>query len=119
MLRAVELSDGGITVSRVVADGFETVELPTPCVLTISNEFGDPRYPQLRQIMRAARKQVTEFTAADLGLDPSEVGAAGARVQMHALYQPTSDVEVEIIEGDTPEEKATGLVAKLREARII
>ena len=119
VLRAVELSDGGITVSRVVADGFETVELPTPCVLTISNEFGDPRYPQLRQIMRAARKQVTEFTAADLGLDPSEVGAAGARVQMHALYQPTSDVEVEIIEGDTPEEKATGLVAKLREARII
>ncbi len=119
VLRAAELSDGGITVSRVVADGFENVELPTPCVLTISNEFGDPRYPQLRQIMRAARKQVTELTAADLGLDPSEVGAAGARVQMHALFQPTSDVEVEIIEGDTPDEKAAGLVSALREAKIL
>ncbi len=119
VLRAVEMTDAGIKVSRVVADGFETVELPTPCVLTISNEFGDPRYPQLRQIMRAARKQVTELTAADLGLDPAEVGAAGARVQMHALYQPTSDVEVEIIEGDTPEEKAAGLVNALREAKII
>ena len=74
-------------------------------MLTISNEFGDPRYPQLRQIMQAARKQVTELTASDLGLDASEVGAAGSRVQMHALFQPTSDVEVEIIEGDTPKRR--------------
>lgn len=119
VLRAVELSDDRISVSRVVADGFENIELPTPCVLTISNEFGDPRYPQLRQIMQAARKQVTELTAADLGLDASEVGAAGSRVQMHALFQPTSDVEVEIIEGDSPEEKAAGLVSALREAKIL
>ncbi len=119
VLRAVEGGAEGLRVSRVVADGFETIELPTPCVLTISNEFGDPRYPQLRQIMLAARKQVTEFSPADLGLDPSEVGAAGARLQMHALFQPTSDVEVEIIEGDSPEEKAAGLVAALRGAKII
>ena len=38
---------------------------------------------------------------------------------MHALFQPTSDIEVEIIEGDTPEEKAAGLVAALRDAKII
>ena len=119
VLRSVELGDGAITVSRVVADGFETMQLPTPCVITISNEFGDPRYPQLRQIMQAARKQVTELSAADLGLDGSDVGAAGSRVEMHALYQPTSDIEVDIVEGDTPEEKAQGLVAKLREAKII
>ena len=108
MLRAAEGGADGLTVSRVVADGFETIELPMPCVLTISNEFGDPRYPQLRQIMRAARKQVTEFTPADLGLDPSEVGSAGARLEMHALFQPTSDIEVEIIEGDTPRREGRG-----------
>lgn len=119
VLRSVQLADNAINVSRVVADGFETVQLPTPCVLTISNEFGDPRYPQLRQIMQAARKQVTELSAADLNLDPADVGAAGARVQMHALFQPTSDIEVDIVDGDTPEEKAQTLVAKLREAKII
>ena len=119
VLRSVELADGKIRVSRVVADGFETIELPTPCVLTISNEFGDPRYPQLRQIMQAARKQVTELAPADIGLDPSEVGAAGSRLEMHSLFQPVSDVEVEVIEGDTPEEKAQGLVAALRDAKVI
>ena len=119
VLRSLELGEGTINTSRVVQDGFESVSTPTPCALTISNEFGDPRYPQLRQIMQAAKKEVTEWTAADLGLDAGEVGEAGARVQMEALFLPKNDVEVEIVEADTPEEKAVQLVEKLRDAKII
>lgn len=119
VLRSLELDGDTISVSRVVGDGFETVTAPTPVVLTISNEFGDPRYPQLRQIMQAAKKQVIEWTPADLGLDAAEVGAAGARVTMEALFQPKNETEVELIEADTAEEKAALLVEKLREAKII
>lgn len=119
VLRSVEMENGQIKVSRVVADGFETITAPTPSVLTISNEFGDPRYPQLRQIMQAAKKQVTVWTPADLGLDPREVGAAGARVKMHALFQPKNETECDFIEADTAEEKATQLAAKLREAKLV
>ena len=119
VLRSLELGEGTINTSRVVQDGFESVSTPTPCALTISNEFGDPRYPQLRQIMQAAKKEVTEWTATDLGLDAGEVGEAGARVQMEALFLPKNDVEVEIVEADTPEEKAVQLVEKLRDAKII
>ena len=86
VLRAVELDGETISVSRVVSDGFESISLPTPCVLTISNEFGDPRYPQLRQIMQAAKKQVTAWTAADVELQAGQVGAAGRRVKVEALY---------------------------------
>jgi electron transfer flavoprotein beta subunit len=119
VLRSVELAGDRITVSRVVGDGFETINAPMPCVLTISNEFGDPRYPQLRQIMQAAKKQVIEWGPADLGLDAAQVGAAGARVTMEALFQPKNETEVEIIDADTAEEKAALLVDKLREAKII
>ena len=119
LLRSVELGDGAINVSRVVSDGFEIMTLPTPCVLTISNEFGDPRYPQLKQIMQAAKKQVTVWAPNDLGLDAGEVGSAGRRVQMEALFQPDSDVETEFIEGETPEEKAALLVQRLREEKVI
>ncbi len=119
VLRSVELTDGAINVSRVVSDGFEIMVLPTPCVLTISNEFGDPRYPQLKQIMQAAKKQVTVWAPDDLGLDAGAVGSAGRRVQMEALFRPDSDVETEFIEGETPEEKAALLVQRLREEKII
>ena len=119
ILRAASLDGGALTVSRVVSDGFENLRVPTPCVLTISNEFGDPRYPQLRQIMQAAKKQVTVWTAADLGLTAAQVGKAGRRVVMEALFQPDSTVQCEVVAGDTPEEKAAGLVRKLREAKIL
>jgi electron transfer flavoprotein beta subunit len=111
--------NGKVTVERVLSDGFETVEAPLPCVVTVSNELGEPRYPKLQQIMMAARKQVQVWTAADLGLSPDQVGAAGSKLTLERLYQPVSETKVEIMEGDTPEEQAQNLVRKLREAKLI
>ena len=85
----------------------------------IENELGDPRYPKLQQIMQAARKTVTTWTAADLGLDAATVGATGARLRLERLEQPPAGGAVQIMAGDTPEEQARALAAALREARII
>ena len=114
--KAVMAADGKLTVERVLADGFETVEVSTPAVVTISNELGDPRYPQLRQIMLAARKQVTTYSAADLGLSAAELQP---RLTLERLYVPVKESRVEIIEGDTVQEKAANLARRLREAKII
>ena len=119
VLRSIEWRDGKIGASRVVSDGFESIITTTPCALTISNEFGEPRYPQLRQIMQAAKKDVTVWTPTDLGLDPRAVGAAGARVKMEQLFVPKNETQVEFIDGDSPAEKAQALAQKLREAKII
>jgi electron transfer flavoprotein beta subunit len=105
-----------LKVERVLADGFETIQVQTPCVVTVSNELGDPRYPQLRQIMAAARKQVTTYTAADLGLTPDQLQP---RIVLEKLYIPVKESKVEIIEGDTPQEKAATLARRLREAKLI
>ena len=66
--KEVKLDGGKVTVERVLLDGFETVEAPTPAVVTVSNELGEPRYPQLRQIMMAAKKEVKAWGLADLGI---------------------------------------------------
>lgn len=90
-----------------------------PCVVTISNELGEPRYPKLPQIMAAARKQVAVWTAADLGLGPEEAGAAGARLNLERLYIPEIESSVEFIEADNAEEMAANLARKLRDAKLI
>lgn len=115
----VQSADGALVVQRVLADGFETVRVPLPVVVTVSNELGDPRYPKLQQIMQAARKTVTTWTAADLGLDAAAVGVSGARLRLERLEQPPAGGAVQIMAGDTPEEQARALAAALREARII
>jgi electron transfer flavoprotein beta subunit len=90
-----------------------------PCVVTVSNELGEPRYPKLPQIMQAARKQVTTWTAADLGLGADEAGAAGSRLTLERLFIPEVNSHVELIDGEGPEEMAVNLARKLREAKLI
>ena len=106
-------------MQRVLTDGFETVSTQLPAVVTVSNEFGEPRYPKLPQIMAAAKKTVTQFGASDLGLDPSDVGASGSRLKVERLYIPETDSNVEFMEGDTPQEQAAALVQKLQADKLI
>ena len=112
--KEIQYQDGKVTVERVLLDGFETVESPAPCVVTVSNELGEPRYPQLRQIMMAARKEVKAWTLGDLG-----IGGPANRVSLEALFVPETKVETEFIEGDSGAEKAEKLALRLREAKLI
>ena len=90
-----------------------------PAVVSISNEFGEPRYPQLRQIMLAAKKTVQVWSADDLDLEDDEPGEDNRWLALEALYIPQVESNVEIIEGDSPEEQARTLALKLREAKLI
>ncbi|MDZ7727490.1 MAG: electron transfer flavoprotein subunit beta/FixA family protein [Dehalococcoidia bacterium] len=117
--KAIEKDGESIKVERVLDDGFQTVKAPLPAVVSVSNEFGEPRYPQLRQIMLAAKKTVQVWSAEDLGLDSSETGEDNRRIPLEALYVPKIESNVEIVEGETPEEKAANLVQKLRAAKLI
>lgn len=119
LAKSVVVQDGKVVVERVLMEGYDTVEAPLPSLVTVSNELGEPRYPKLQQIMQAARKQVSVWSAADLGLDPSQIGAQGVRLNLERLYQPVSEVECEVMEGETPDEKAQKLAQRLREEKII
>ena len=112
--KEVQMEGGKVTAERGLLDGFETVEAPTPCVVTVSNEVGDPRYPQLRQIMQAARKEVVTMTGSDLGID-----GAKNRINLEALFVPETAVDTEFIEADSGKEAGERLAVRLREAKLI
>lgn len=114
--KSVAVADGKVTVERVLPDSTEKVEAPLPAVVTVSNELGEPRYPKLPQIMAAGKKQVTTWTAADLGVDAA---ALAPKLTLEQLFVPVSDSKVEIIEGDTPEEQAANLAKRMKEAKLI
>lgn len=115
----IQTTNGMVRVVRVLEDGFETMEAPLPAVVTVAHEIGKPRYSSLRETMRAAKKPIHSWTASDLGLDPREIGGAGARRILERLFTPVKTTECEFIDGGTPEETAAKLARRLREVDAI
>ncbi len=117
--KKVDIIDGKAKVERVIADGYEVIEIPLPALITVSNELGEARYPTIKGIMSAKRKEPVTWKPADLGVDPSQVGAAGRRTKLLKLFQPVREGTCEIMEGETLEEAAVNLALKLREAKVL
>jgi electron transfer flavoprotein beta subunit len=115
-IRKLELTGNGVRVERIVEDGYQVVEAPLPCVLAVSSEIGEPRYPPLKGIMAAGRAQIPVWSISDLGLDDNNL--ASRRVQKR-LYVESREASVELVEADTPEEAGEKLALKLREAKLI
>ena len=58
LVQNLELNGDLISLQRIIPDGYQIVAAPVPSVLTITNELGKPRYPNLRGIMQASRKNL-------------------------------------------------------------
>ena len=119
LAKKIDITDGKARVERVTADGYEVIEVSLPALITVSNELGEPRYPTIRGIMAAKKKEPIIWRPADIGGEPSQVGAAGRRTKLLKLFQPVREGKCEIVEGESPEEAAVSLALKLREVKII
>jgi electron transfer flavoprotein beta subunit len=119
LARKIEGVDGRLRVERVTSTGYEVVEAPLPAVVTVSNEIGEPRYPTIKGIMAAKKKEPIVWKPSDIGMDTLQVGAAGRRVRLVRLFQPVHEAKCELVEGENPEEMGMNLALKLRAARLM
>ncbi len=117
--KRVEIVNGKARVVRVIPDGSEVIEASLPAVITISNEHPAPRYPNVRGIMAAKRKEPVIWKPCDIGMDPSQAGEQGRLLKLLKLYQPTRDARCEIMAGNTPEEAAISLADRMKEEGLI
>ena len=114
-----EISDGSITVERLLDEGRETVTAPLPVVVSTVKEINEPRYPSFMGIRKANRATIPVWTAADLVVDGGTGAAASKANWSHIYALPPREGAVEMIAGDTVEEQAQALVEKLFEEKVI
>ncbi|MBI2203220.1 MAG: electron transfer flavoprotein subunit beta/FixA family protein [Candidatus Rokubacteria bacterium] len=64
------IADDGKTVriGRQVEGGLEIFDVPMPAVLSAQKGLNEPRYPTLKGIMGAKKKEIKDVKASDLGL---------------------------------------------------
>lgn len=116
LCRKVEVKDAEVVCQRVTGNVHEVISAPLPAVVTVSNELGTPRYPTLRNIMAAARKQPTVWKVTDLGLGAD---ALASKIRMTDLFIPQKQSICEIIEGEDEADAGRKLALRLREAKLI
>ena len=112
----VEIIDQGVIVQRALSNGYEVIESSLPALVTVTNELGDPRYPNLKGIMSASRKIPTIWNSNDLNFD---LESLTAKLKLIDLQIPITDKQCEIIKGDDDQEIGRNLAIKLREAKLI
>ncbi|MFC4126372.1 electron transfer flavoprotein subunit beta/FixA family protein [Nocardia rhizosphaerae] len=81
-LRKLTVDGDKITGERETDEGVFKLEASLPAIVSVTEKINEPRFPSFKGIMAAKKKEVTVFTLADLGIDPSTVGVANAGTQV-------------------------------------
>jgi electron transfer flavoprotein beta subunit len=84
----INLDGNKITIKRQSEGGYDIVESMLPALVAVSSGINEPRYPQLKGIMAAKKKEIKVYTAADLGLPADQVGEKGAREKVLTIGRP-------------------------------
>ena len=106
----LELTGGKLRIRRQTETGWEVVEAEGPVVVTITNdEHNVPRIPKVRDVMMAHRQALTQWTVAELGVEPVDY------YEVVSLEIPQRESRCEIVSGETLEQKVDALAHKLVE----
>jgi electron transfer flavoprotein beta subunit len=104
LVNAIEVLDGKLKVSREIEGGNKEIsEIDLPCVLSIQTGINEPRYVGMKGIRQVASIPIPSFDASNLGLDPSAVGQAAAKVQRVDYFVPVLGKGAEILHGSREE----------------
>lgn len=114
MILHVEKTDAGLKVKRELEEGwFQSIELPTPAVLTMQSGGNKLRYATLMGIKRAKTKELRTVSAIELGADGAPT------VVLEKITAPKKQKSTQILSGSAKEAAAI-LVEKLKtEARVL
>jgi electron transfer flavoprotein beta subunit len=113
----LEVEGTTFKAEREIEGAHETIEGPLPVVVTAQKGLNEPRYPSIKGVMAARRKEIAVKDAAALGL--SGVGASHAKMKIKEIKLPPDRPAGRILDGDI-DEKVKQLVTLLRtEAQVI
>jgi electron transfer flavoprotein beta subunit len=115
----IDFSDGKLRCERQAEYGYDTVDVELPAVISVGDAINEPRYPSLKAIMGAKKKQLDTKSAEDVGIEAGKVGEEGSRTRVLALNPPPEKQAGEIIEDEDTNETVEKIVAWLEERKLL
>ena len=106
-----------LTVKRILEDGYMTVKVNTPCMITCIKELNNPRYLSVGGAFEAYSKPLVTMTYETLKdhplIDKSTIGLAGSPTNILTSFTPPQKGAGMMLEGDGKDttDKLAGILA--------
>ena len=119
MLTQIEIGRGRDVARgrRAVKGGYELLEVPLPCVVSVKTAANEPRFMDYRiKDWAFEEEQVTTWTSADLDVDPEYIGWPGSPTVVSGLAEAAERERMRLFLTGSPRELARQLAGLLRQA---
>ncbi|MCH3965809.1 MAG: electron transfer flavoprotein subunit beta/FixA family protein [Clostridium sp.] len=114
----VDVDGSTVTVRKAWEDGYETVKVNTPVLLTAIKELNNPRYMHMKNIFKIFNKEVKVWSAADLEVDRERLGLKGSPTKVKRSATKEARGAGEIVNKPV-KEAAAYAISKLKEKHVI
>ncbi len=115
----MDVEEGKLRCERQAEYGYDTVEIALPAVISVGDAINEPRYPSLKAIMGAKKKQLDTKAIGDVGIEADKVGEDGSRTAVLAINPPEEKAAGEIIEDEDTDETVEKIVNWLDERKLL
>lgn len=100
----IKKEENSITVKRMLEDGYMTIRVQTPCLLTCIKELNEPRLMSVRGIFGCMDKPLETFNYETLKDDPlidlATIGLKGSPTNIFKSFTPPAKGAGMMLEGD-------------------
>ncbi len=118
----IEKNGNTLKVKRLLEDGYMTVEVQTPCLITCVKELNDPRYMTVKGILECYKKDITVLDFEALKDEPlidlDTIGLKGSPTNIFRSFTPPQKGAGKMLEG-TNEAMVSELVSDLAKKHVI
>ena len=114
----IKLEGDVVTVKRMLEDGYMTIKVQTPCLLTCIKELNEPRYMNIGGIYSTYNKPLEVYDFEKLKdhelIDATTIGLKGSPTNILKSFTPPQKGAGMMLEGDGKEtcEELAGILAK-------
>ncbi len=110
--KIIEISNKNIVVERLIEEGYETLKMTLPSLVTVVKEISYPRLPTLRGKQRAKKIDIPIWSKDNLYLDTFKLGLEGSPTRVVKINHPRVTREGTIVK-PTDEESLARTVSQM------
>jgi electron transfer flavoprotein beta subunit len=114
----IKVEGNRLIVNRALEDGYQVIEVKTPCLLTAIEELNEARYMHVSNIFATSDDEIKIMTADDIDVDKAELGLKGSPTKVKKSMTKEVKGAGELVK-ESPKNAAYYVVGKLQEKHYI